>query len=439
MYKPSSYNSLYKDGANNIIFNRISNSILVTQNTYIMNLFTGNLNCTETVSCKEYNDKLLSDGFIVPENVDEDNLNYLVNFDSVANKELKLIIMTTYRCNFRCTYCYQDFDPIDMEEKTIERIIKYVKKEIHKYSGLNVGWYGGEPLLNASLITTLSKQLIEICHAVNRKYTATITTNGYLLDEHMFKQMLKNHITFYQITIDGLEETHDECRRLTNGGGTFKKIVDNLRDISLNKSSAFTIKIRSNIRKNNLKSFDDYIKFLYKNFNNDRRFTFWFTAVSDYGGSSIANLDDKDLLYSCDEVYDLMISSKYYLNYSPYYYYLTSRSCIASMRNCFIISPDNFLLKCTVDLHDENNKIGYLNEMGEAIIDNYKFAKWIHYKRDPFSQCVKCENTNKCNNNACAKINNFPRKSIDCTSMFINEEKILKLLCRGNYKFIKRY
>lgn len=382
-------------------------------------------------------DRLITDGFAVPFDAAEDSTEYLRNIDAVVSNELKLLILPTYKCNFRCTYCYQDFTMATMNEDSIKKIVKYVKKEIHKYSGLSVGWYGGEPLLCLQVIDRLSKELIKICHSVNRKYTAAITTNGYLLTEKIFSKMLENHITLYQVTLDGLASIHDQDRKLINGNGSFDTIVNNLKAISRNRSGAFRLQIRCNMQPDRIKEYEEYLKFLYENFGNDHRYRYWFTAVSNYGGTAIKQL--QSLFGSFDDIYDMLISSEYYLDYSPFYYHLISRGCISSSRNTYVIAPDCTIMKCTVGLDKDENKVGYITEKGEAIIDYYKLSKWIHYKRHPQSRCANCERGNICVNFACPKVNNFPDEGIDCTRNYVNTEKIVRLLSRGNYSFIKQY
>lgn len=437
MFKLSSYNEIYySDEGDIMIFNRHSGSILKSKQALIRRIFSEGL--------KSYDEadpiivKLVNDGFIVPSDADEDSVEYLYNFDSMSTNELKLIIMPTYQCNFRCTYCYQNFKLSCMGEAEADKIVKYVKREIHKYAGLSVGWYGGEPLLNAGIINKLSDEFIDICHSVNRKYSAAITTNGYLLNNEMFSRMLKNHITLYQITLDGLKNIHDRDRKLLNGMGSFDTIVNNLKNISEKvKSGSFKIKIRTNMQSDRLNEYEEFIKFLFDNFGQDKRFVYWFTAVSNYGGESIKKMDS--LLNSFDSIYDLLLALKYPLDYSAFYYHLMVRNCIASVRNSFVIAPDCSILKCSVGLEKSYNKIGFIADSGEAVIDEYKLSRWLHYKRHADSRCSSCENGDICLNFACPQINNFPDEGIDCTRNYINTEKIVKLLCKGNYSFIKQY
>jgi len=50
-----------------------------------------------------------------------------------------------------------------------------------------------------------------------------------------------------QSGVDGLKATHDATRHLRGGGGTFDRIVDNLRNVKL----PFNVSVRHNVYENN--------------------------------------------------------------------------------------------------------------------------------------------------------------------------------------------
>ena len=108
-------------------------------------------------------------------------------------------------------------------------------------------WFGGEPLLKFQEIIEESAKVKEICTNNNREYIGSITTNGYLLNKHIFSELYIVGIRTYQITLDG--EKHDKFRVLENGSGTFNTIKNNISNIS-NMDGDFHIIIRVNVDKN---------------------------------------------------------------------------------------------------------------------------------------------------------------------------------------------
>ena len=74
-----------------------------------------------------------------------------------------------------------------------------------------------------------------------------MTTNGYLLNDKLFRQFYQAGITSYQITIDGWN--HDKTRPHVSGKGTLQTIINNLASLSKLPPAeySFHITLRHNI------------------------------------------------------------------------------------------------------------------------------------------------------------------------------------------------
>ncbi len=140
----------------------------------------GTIDCVyEILSAGEKNDKneqiheiLVQKGHLVPKNRDEQKYAEELIAREKYSPVLRLTIMPTEDCNFRCGYCYEEHKPGVMSESVQEAIIKYVRKNIHNYAELRVSWFGGEPLEAKEIIYRLSTKLLHICQAAKRKYSA---------------------------------------------------------------------------------------------------------------------------------------------------------------------------------------------------------------------------------------------------------------------------
>ena len=219
-------------------------------------------------------DVLANLGFVVPKSKDEYQL---ATGDKVIkdikNNYLDLIIMPTEKCNFRCVYCYENFEKPKMSKEVQNAIIQFVNKELPRHKGLSVGWFGGEPLLATDVVASLSEAFIELCKKHKKPYRASMTTNGYLLNLETFKKMLHYKINHFQITIDGDKSIHDTQRILVNKKGTFDTIINNLNEIKNNsQSKLWTISLRTNVTTNVIKNIDQFKKDIISNFSNDSRF-----------------------------------------------------------------------------------------------------------------------------------------------------------------------
>ena len=198
-----------------------------------------------------------------------EELSFLFNFKQLAqdspilkkfnNRQLNnnftsLTICPTINCNFDCPYCFENHYPGKMSEKTQNDIIELTKKLLlySKNKSLHITWYGGEPLLAIDVIESLSKKFLSLVEENKIKYSASIITNGFLLDQEKADILSNYKVTNYQITLDGLEETHNKTRRLANGGPTFDVIINNLRNNKINGK----INIRYNAHKDNVQDFN---------------------------------------------------------------------------------------------------------------------------------------------------------------------------------------
>lgn len=196
----------------------------------------------------------------------------VINFDEKALMEtlarkscnpsnfVKLTICPTLACNFNCPYCFENHKSGKMSEETQNDIINFLEKTNKKIKTLFVTWYGGEPLLAVDIIQSLSRKLINFSEKNNISYNSNIITNGYLLNQKIADTLKELKVSHYQITLDGIGETHDKTRHLANGNPTFDKIIDNLHNIKIEGN----ISIRHNIHKGNIKDSKNLELFIQK-------------------------------------------------------------------------------------------------------------------------------------------------------------------------------
>lgn len=348
---------------------------------------------------------LLERGFIVLFEENEDTLRKLRTMEQVMDSTLHLIILPTEQCNFRCKYCYETFKKGKMEEAIQESIVKYVRKNIHKYTGLYDNWFGGEPLEALDVVERLSEEFQKICKFAKKPYSAGMTTNGYDLTIETYKKLYKLAVYNYQITVDGLEEEHDKQRVLTGGQGIFANIIGNLLDIKnriRNFNASFII--RTNFTKQIFDDIERFLAFYSKTFNDDARFNFYIHMASDWGGERVSAFSNEILSESqYRDIIRSIINYGIQLNYDSHYSHLNYQSCIcyASRRNSIVIGSDATLYKCTGDFEFEKNNVGKLTLNGELQY-NQNYDLWlggIHEVED------KCKN---CFYGACCLSNNCP-------------------------------
>ena len=106
--------------------------------------------------------KLKKLGYFVESHTDEILLCEQKYMNIVEENTLRLIILPTEKCNFCCKYCYETFDKGKMSLEIQDSLIKFVKKNITKFSSMEVRWSGGEPLEALDVVENLSNAFIRI-------------------------------------------------------------------------------------------------------------------------------------------------------------------------------------------------------------------------------------------------------------------------------------
>lgn len=100
----------------------------------------------------------------------------------------------------------------------------------NKRREIEVGFWGGEPLLEWDLIKDLTNYAITTDKSKDILIKFSGTTNGILLTEDKFNFMEDNGLVFL-VSIDGTQETHDCFRKFRNGFGSHAVIMRNMEKV----------------------------------------------------------------------------------------------------------------------------------------------------------------------------------------------------------------
>lgn len=114
----------------------------------------------EKVAC-EFEDYLAQNRFYEEEN---EYTNMMKQIFSEEDELLRLTILTHGDCNFRCLYCYEQFENVPMSQQTMDNIVKFTEEKLKNgnYKILRASWFGGEPLLGYKTILYLSDKFQEL-------------------------------------------------------------------------------------------------------------------------------------------------------------------------------------------------------------------------------------------------------------------------------------
>ncbi|GAI36468.1 unnamed protein product, partial [marine sediment metagenome] len=150
------------------------------------------------------------------------------NFTENVGKKLNLKYVDYFInnvCNLRCKHCYVAYENKD-NELTVEEWQRAFDSCIDL--GARVfGNVGKEPLLNwdktKSILSYFNKK-----REIEGKIKFGIVTNGLLMDNEKAEELRELNLDYIDISIDGIENTHDIIR----GKGTYKKTIQNISKLA---------------------------------------------------------------------------------------------------------------------------------------------------------------------------------------------------------------
>jgi uncharacterized protein len=287
-------------------------------------------------------------------------------------RHLQLIILPTEQCNFRCTYCYEDFEIGQMKENTVLAIKKLLAMRLPTLDSLNLSWFGGEPLMAKNIVTDINSYAQEACRAGGVNFRSAITTNAYGLDRGTFDLLTARDVRDYQISIDGDASEHDRTRKLVSGRGTFDRIWKNLLALRSSEEK-FQITLRLHVHMENIDSMRSLLPKLQESFGDDRRFRIFLKAVGNWGGDSVRQMALIGRPEAVIEEFRAQLRQLGWFAMRPDTSTVTAvQPCYASKPNSFVIRADASLAKCTVAFSDPRNRIGRIQDDGRLEIDGDK-------------------------------------------------------------------
>jgi uncharacterized protein len=288
-----------------------------------------------------------------------------------------------------CPYCYESRSKTYISKEVETKIIDAVSNLPPSTRRLNINWYGGEPLLAIDTIQRMSRKMIKLSKQRNIAYSATMISNGYLIDSHcieVFKQAKINNI---QITIDGPENVHNQRRFLLNNHGTtFRRIINN---IHLLEASGIKYNIRVNIDNNNLSYVNELLEYLKEqhldnqpvSFGHVREFNRSVGSITDDFCSMQEYTDNNMILHS-------RLVNMNYKSVSISYPQVRKTYCAANRLQSFVVDPKGFLYKCWNDIGYASKSIG--NIVSDKHGHNFKTLYNEYTLFNPFTvtKCREC-------------------------------------------------
>ena len=140
-----------------------------------------------------------------------------------------LTLIVNHACNLRCSYCYTGDKlrramPAAVGETAIDRAVR----SIEPGGVLELGFFGGEPLLEAELIARFIRYAEERSASAGVGATYTLTTNATVDTPAAWEIYRDPRLRLY-VSFDGLPAIHDRHRVDQQGRGSSPAVLDTMR------------------------------------------------------------------------------------------------------------------------------------------------------------------------------------------------------------------
>ena len=312
-------------------------------------------------------------------------------------RHLELIVLPTEKCNFRCTYCYEDFAIGRMKPEIVSALTAWIERRAPELKSLSISWFGGEPTLVLPIVHDIcrsSRDALSRSREPNPRFSSAMTTNGYRLNWHTFSGLVNAGVTDYQITLDGPREIHDKRRLRCDGNGTFDAIWNNLRTIANRAhelSSSFEILLRLHFDRTSAHELESLVDEICRELIPSGAFRVHFHQIEALGGPNDSQLDPPgDIELELVRSLDRRISKEFGASSSHVASDVEGVVCYAAKANSFVVRADGRIGKCTVALSDPRNDVGQLNMDGTVMWFQGRMEPWLRGIATNNSRIMAC-------------------------------------------------
>jgi len=336
--------------------------------------------------------QLIQMWFAVPDSHDDRLLSRQIrNVKKMISKPTKGItaytIFTTMDCNARCFYCYELGRPrIPMNEETAIKTAKYI---IHHSEGHNVtlDWFGGEPLYNKPVITTICQILKE----ADIKYRSTMVSNGYLMDTETIEEAKTLwNLKKVQITLDGTESVYNRCKAyIYKDVNAYRHVINNIHNLL---DAGILIRIRLNIDLHNADNLLALADELGRMFGGKKGISVYSHPLFHYTmkKAAVNNETSRKLIYDKQKCLNELLCSYGLATRKSLRLQVKTNNCMADNKACITILPTGKIGKC--EHYSEDNFIGHIDSED---MDANMIACFLE-TQDEIEACALCPHYPDC-------------------------------------------
>jgi len=141
---------------------------------------------------------------------------------------MKCTLAITMRCNLSCDYCYIDKQASIMTLSTAKRAIDFIFEGASEEEKIEIGFFGGEPLLEFELIRDITDVIQNHPSFRPDQTTVSVTSNGTIYPEEIEEFLLDRKLVLC-ISCDGPPHIQNKYRHFPDRSGSSAMVERNLK------------------------------------------------------------------------------------------------------------------------------------------------------------------------------------------------------------------
>ncbi|MBR2831687.1 MAG: thioether cross-link-forming SCIFF peptide maturase [Oscillospiraceae bacterium] len=146
-----------------------------------------------------------------------------------------LCLPVAHTCNLNCSYCFASQGKYHGERAVMSfevgrQALDFLVKSSGSRRNLEVDFFGGEPLMNFTVVKELVAYARAIEKEAGKNFRFTLTTNGMLIDDEVI-DFANREMSNVVLSLDGRKEVHDRFRVDYAGNGSWDRIVPKFRKL----------------------------------------------------------------------------------------------------------------------------------------------------------------------------------------------------------------
>lgn len=309
------------------------------------------------------------------------------------------------QCNLACKYCFlgnndnkkrAEFLSEAMTQATAEKGIEFFLRQVktsydgNGYSHPIIIFYGGEPLLNFSVLEYVASRINELrtIEPCMKDAEVSVVTNGTLLDSEKLRRMNSLGVGI-AISIDGFTEASNSMRVDVSGRPAYARIIGALK---IARSLGVKISLSVTLSEETVRHKEDVLKLIKEYDIKSLGFNILmsdetFKLPSDYNERAAQFIIDEFVSLRDMGIYEdrMMRKLKAFTKAQVYY-----SDCAATAGGQIVISPNGQVGICHGCLHNKKYFITDVNDAQFIAKSHPLFKEWSLLSPVNHEECLSC-------------------------------------------------